>query len=119
MNRSTRFLKFLILLVGGSIALSVIVMSLWNWLLPQLIPGIHQIDYVQALGLFVLCRILFGGLRGGGGGRGWRMHGRWEQMSDDERRKVKEGLRAFHGGRGRRGCGKTQTQQQPGTEEGI
>jgi hypothetical protein len=115
MNRSARLLKILAIVIVGGIALSAIVMSLWNWLLPQLIPGIHQINYLQALGLFVLCRILFGGLRGGG--RGWRMRGRWEQMSDEERRKFKDGMRAFHGGGRRgRGCGNT---NQSGTESGV
>jgi hypothetical protein len=45
-----------------------IVMSLWNWLVPA-ITGWHTLTLVQALGLLVLCRILFGGL--GRGRRGW------------------------------------------------
>jgi hypothetical protein len=45
-----------------------IVMSLWNWLIPGL-TGWHSITLVQALGLLVLCRILFGGF--GRGKRGW------------------------------------------------
>jgi hypothetical protein len=44
-----------------------IVMHLWNWLLPMLF-GWHQISFWQALGLLVLCRILFGGF--GHNGRG-------------------------------------------------
>ena len=45
-----------------------IVMSLWNWLIPGL-TGWHAITLLQALGLLVLCRILFGGF--GRGKRGW------------------------------------------------
>ena len=37
-----------------------IVMRLWNWLAPELF-GWHQVTFWQALGLLVLCRILFGG----------------------------------------------------------
>ena len=45
--------------IGGQI-----VMRLWNWLLPPLF-GWAQIGFWQALGLLLLCRILFGG-------SGWR-----------------------------------------------
>jgi hypothetical protein len=43
-----------------------VVMLLWNALLPPLF-GWPQITLWQALGLLVLCRILFGGLGSGGG----------------------------------------------------
>jgi hypothetical protein len=39
----------------------VIVMLLWNWLVP-VIFGLKTIDFWQALGLLVLAKILFGGL---------------------------------------------------------
>src|ERR1700733_2504907 len=42
--------------IGGEI-----VMHLWNWLLPSLF-GWRQLTFWQALGLLVLCRVLFGGL---------------------------------------------------------
>ena len=42
-----------------------VVMHLWNWLLPALF-GWRQITFWQALGLLVLCRILFGGFGGHG-----------------------------------------------------
>jgi len=109
MNRSRHISKFLILVIAGSAALGWLVMFLWNWLLPSLFAGAHAISYVQALGLFVLCRVLFGGLRGHGG---WR-HGpghfgqRWEQMSDEERTKCREAMRAFRGsGNRKRGADK-------------
>jgi hypothetical protein len=41
--------------IGGEI-----VKQLWNWLLPPLF-GSPQVTVWQALGLLVLCRILFGG----------------------------------------------------------
>ncbi|HEY2023172.1 MAG TPA: hypothetical protein VGH68_18845, partial [Paraburkholderia sp.] len=40
-----------------------IVMRLWNWVIPTLVVDAHPLDYPRALGLLVLCRILFGGLR--------------------------------------------------------
>ncbi len=49
----------LFIVIGGEI-----VLHLWNWLLPPLF-GWRQITFWQALGLLLLCRILFGG-------SGWR-----------------------------------------------
>jgi hypothetical protein len=34
------------------------VMALWNWLMPEIF-GLPEIDYWQAVGLFVLCHLLF------------------------------------------------------------
>ena len=76
-------------------AIGLVVMALWNWLAPNLFGG-RTIDFLQALGLFALARILVGGLRGRGGGyRGhWRqrMAERWEAMSDEERAKAREAM---------------------------
>jgi len=81
------------LLIG---ALSLAVMRLWNWLLPTLFH-VPSIDFLQALGLLVLSRILFGGMRGPRpwGHPGWRArwHDRWEHMSEEERGKFREGMR--------------------------
>jgi hypothetical protein len=49
--------------IGGEI-----VLHLWNWLVPALF-GWRQISFWQAIGLLVLCRILFGGSRWRGPGR--------------------------------------------------
>jgi len=107
MNCKPRFLKILIMVIGGIAVLSGVVMALCNWLLPSLLPGMHPIGYWQALGLFVLCRILFGGFRGG-----CRQHGRWHNMSEEERLKFKEGMRSMRGGWGRRN--KTAAGETPG-----
>lgn len=87
-------------LVFGTIAVVVFgtaVMYLWNWLMPALF-GLHGITFGQALGLLVLCWLLFGGFRGARGsgyGRHWRhrMAERWEQMTPEEREKFREGMR--------------------------
>ncbi len=77
--------------IGGQI-----VMRLWNWLLPGLF-GWKVITFWQALGLLVLCRILFGGFgRGGGVQRSrmrQRMAERWERMTPEEREKWRQSLR--------------------------
>jgi hypothetical protein len=81
----------------GALALAVfgfVVMALWNAVLPA-VTGLHPITFIQALGLLVLSRILFGGLRGWGrrGGH-WRarMQARWQQMSPEERERFREML---------------------------
>lgn len=71
-----------------------IVMRLWNWVLPGLIVDAHVIDYPHAIGLLVLCRILFGGFRGHGGchRRGqWQQWQRWQQMTPQEREQLRNG----------------------------
>lgn len=75
------------------LALGGIVMMLWNYVLPPLVH-LPQIDYFRALGLLLLCRILFG--RIGGNGGPWRRGGapwkqKWAAMSDEERTKFREG----------------------------
>jgi hypothetical protein len=77
-----------------------VVMHLWNWLLPALF-GWHPIGFWQALGLLVLCRILFGGFGGHGPSRSRmqrRWAERWEQMTPEEREKFRHGMRGRCGG---------------------
>src|SRR5947208_16634331 len=55
-------------IVGMAVFIAIggeLVMHLWNWLLPMLF-GWRQITFWQAVGLLVLCRILFGGVSGRG-----------------------------------------------------
>jgi hypothetical protein len=81
------------------------VMLLWNALMP-LIFGIPPLGYLQAAGLLVLARLLFGGVGGMGG---WRHHAghvergklreKWLNMSEDERMKfikLHKGFSRFH-----------------------
>ncbi|MBZ7064656.1 hypothetical protein FML25_09145 [Klebsiella oxytoca] len=96
------------LLIGATliIVLGLLVMSLWNALLPAIL-GVKSIGFWQALGLLALSRILFGGLgfRPGMFGMGHarrRMHERWMKMSPEQR---DEFVQRF-GHRGHRGhCG--------------
>jgi hypothetical protein len=61
-------------------------MLLWNAVMPGVFIGARTIDYLQALGLLVLSRILLGGFRGHGAWHA-RQHwaGRWQAMSPEER----------------------------------
>ena len=85
------------LVLIGIAALGYVVMLLWNWLLPSLFDGAHEIGYLQALGVLVLTRILFGGLRRHGCHGRWHGH-RWAHMTPEEREK-------FQAGMGGCGCG--------------
>jgi hypothetical protein len=90
-----RAVKIAMFVVVGSVVFGFVVMSLWNWLMPAIF-GWHLITFWQALGLFLLSKILFGGFRGHGGHhRRWREHmrERWEQMPPEERDKFRQGLR--------------------------
>jgi hypothetical protein len=96
MGRGLRFLVFAAVAVA---VLGLVVMALWNRLMPDLF-GWRSISFGQALGLLILTRLLFGGLRGGPGRHlRWRgrMRERWERMTPEEREKFREGMR---------GCGR-------------
>jgi hypothetical protein len=104
-------------MVLGMLALfavfSLLVMLLWNAVLPGLL-GVGSLTYLQAAGLLLLCRVLFGGLGHGLWGsvafKGMRDH--VLAMSPEQReafvRRMQERVadHARHGGfcRGR-GCG--------------
>jgi hypothetical protein len=72
-----------------------IIKWLWNWLLPAIFAGAHLITFWQAIGLLLLCRILFGSWAGGHNG-GWqrRRKEKWEAMSPEEREKFRQSMRA-------------------------
>jgi hypothetical protein len=76
--------------IGGEI-----VLQLWNWLLPPLF-GLRLITFWQALGILVLCRILFGGFGLHGSGRSRmrrRMEERCEHMTPEERERFRQRMR--------------------------
>ena len=102
-----RFVGTIIMLV--MIALfSVIVMLLWNALIPHLF-GLPLLNYWQAVGVLLLARILFGGMGGVLSHRGiqraethFRGHAnklreKWMNMSEDERKEFIAKEREFHG----------------------
>lgn len=69
-----------------------VVMTLWNQLLPGILH-VGTITFWQAVGIFVLCKILFGfgrGHRGPGNWRRRRMEERFKTMTPEEKEKFKE-----------------------------
>jgi hypothetical protein len=98
-----KIIKVILIAIVAVAVFGFVVMGLWNWLMPALF-GWHAITFWQAVGLLVLCKLLFGGFRGGPGrGMHWRgrMKEKWAQMSPEEREKFSRGM----GGRfGRHGC---------------
>jgi hypothetical protein len=86
----------ILLMVLAAVALfGFAVQNLWNWLIPAIV-GWHAISFWQAVGILVLCKILFGGFRGRGGGMHWRhrIGERWEKMTPEEREKFSQALRS-------------------------
>jgi hypothetical protein len=98
-----RFL-FIPLAVAAFLSLvSFAVMTLWNCLIPGIF-GFSVITFWQAMGLFVLCKLLFGFGRGGhkgcgpcGGGRApwmrWKMKERLANMTPEEREEFKQKMK--------------------------
>ncbi|UII29422.1 hypothetical protein LVD15_13630 [Fulvivirga maritima] len=81
-------IALVILAVLAFIALfGYIVMTLWNWLVPDLFNG-PTVTYVQAIGLLVLCKLLFGGFHGKGGPKD-RWKEKWRSMSPEQREGLK------------------------------
>ncbi|HTS11092.1 MAG TPA: hypothetical protein VMH00_03150 [Candidatus Limnocylindrales bacterium] len=93
-----KFILFGVLFLVLFTVFTFLVMRLWNWLMPAIF-GLHLITFWQALGILVLCRILFGGFRGRGPRRGFnggwrgRMSQRWERMTPEERERFRERMR--------------------------
>jgi Protein of unknown function (DUF3106) len=91
-------LAFIVFAPAVVAALSLVVMLLWNALIPSLFAG-PLLGFWQAAGLLVLCRLLFGGFRPRGGHHpGWRhrgWHARWHRMSAEERDRFRDGFRRW------------------------
>lgn len=88
------FFELPVIIIAAIFLFGFIVMLLWNFIFP---PVLHteKITYWQAVGLLVLCRILFFGRRYRNrkpdmfrGGPPWRQ--KWMNMSDEERAKFRE-----------------------------
>ncbi len=82
---------FGILAIGLAFLFGLVVMLLWNWLMPEIF-GLKRLTYWQAWGLFILCSILFKGFGSGSSGsrsdrkrrRQLRRYMREEQAARDE-----------------------------------
>lgn len=95
MRRRSRFFFFPLFLLAGLLLLGWVVMLLWNAVIPAVFPSVKTLQYGQAVGLLLLCRILVGSFRGrppGGPGMSnrppWRE--RWSSMNEEERARFRE-----------------------------
>lgn len=89
----------IILAAAGVAVIGYIVMLLWNAILPDLLK-VGQLGFWQALGLLVLCKLLFGGFKMNGGyqnRRGKHLKERFEGMSAEEREEFKMRLKERFG----------------------
>jgi hypothetical protein len=95
------FLKGFAMVAAFIIIGGFAVMGLWNWLIPSIF-GLAAITWIQALGLLVLSKILFGDFFGGwSGGCGGNRHHFWKQkmadrmanMSSEEKEQFKEKIK--------------------------
>jgi hypothetical protein len=85
------FFWHIVLVLAAVAGFSAIVMLLWNFTIPG-ISGLACINFWQALGLLVLCRLLFGGIGGKFWRIGWLKHHhnpireKWLRMTPEERK---------------------------------
>lgn len=56
---------FVILGIALCILFGFVLMWLWNWLMPMIF-GLTELTYWQAVGVFILAKLIFGGIGGGG-----------------------------------------------------
>lgn len=104
----TRKFKMIPLGIIMLAAFSGVIMLLWNLLIPEIF-GLATINFWQALGLFALARILFGGFGGFGNFGGARMmmahhmfdgrnnplHKKWMTMTPEQRQEFINKRRKF------------------------
>lgn len=60
MDTKKRFFLIPLAIIGFSLLGGFVVMLLWNAILPSLI-GVGSLTFPKAIGLLILCKILFGG----------------------------------------------------------
>jgi hypothetical protein len=118
-SRFPRFILFLLFIFVVLVPLGFIIMALWNSVLAVIFP-IALINFWQALGIFLLSRILFGGFPGKPGWAGRRhnrremeeMRNKWFNMSPEERQHFKQ-----HWGNRFRGGQTPVTPESPASEQ--
>lgn len=83
---------FVLIPIAFLLAAGGVVMLLWNWLIPEIF-GLRTITYFQALGLFLLGRILFGNFGFGNKKPPFvkpKFRNQMMNMTDEERQQLKE-----------------------------
>jgi hypothetical protein len=95
------FFKIIALVALAILALSTVVMLLWNWLVPAIFNG-PTISFGQAAGLLILSRLLFGNF----GQKRWsqdylarkrnwrrKFEQKWQNMTPEERERFKANMK--------------------------
>ena len=94
-NKGKWFLKGLVFFVVIVGLIGLVVMLLWNWLVPDLFHG-PVINFWQALGLFALSKILFHSFsKNHDKHERWKpfMKSRWDNMSDEHKERFKQKMK--------------------------
>jgi hypothetical protein len=73
--------------VAGAFLFALLFQYLWNWLMPAIF-GLTVITYWQAVGLLVLSKIIFGGMKFKS--RNKNCYPSHHNLSDEEKEKLKE-----------------------------
>lgn len=92
-RRNRKFIFFPLIAIAFVAVATGIVMLLWNKVLVEVVP-VKSVSFLQAAGIFLLSKILFGSFKGfGGQGRFGRNQGGWRDkvrnMTDDDREKFR------------------------------
>jgi predicted tellurium resistance membrane protein TerC len=96
-SKTATVIKYVFIGILAAVAFGAVLMLLWNWLVPDIFGG-PQLTLLQAIGLLVLSKLLFGGL----GNRSsshkkemWKKHyeSKLSKMNSEEREKFKESLK--------------------------
>ena len=102
-----------------------IIMQLWNALIPAIFH-LAPITFWQAIGLFILCKILFGfgkGGRWGAGGAPWmmkrQMRERFKNMTPEQKEKFKQKMQERMCGFRYQGFDKEMMDFESGAEKGT
>lgn len=86
--------RTVMIIMATVLLFSVIVMFLWNWLVPDIFHG-PKLNLWQSVGLLVLCKILFGGFGPGNWGGGsnarkkiWKdkFNEKWSCLTSEEKK---------------------------------
>lgn len=91
-NLKQKKILFIIFPIGIFLFVTWMIMLLWNNLIPEIF-GLKTITYFQTLGLFILCRILFGNFNFGNRKPPFmnpNFKEKWINMSEEEKEKFKD-----------------------------
>lgn len=98
MKNRHRYLLFPLFAIVAALLLGAAVMFLWNGIVPGL-TGWSTLTFPKAIGILLLCRILFGGFRGHGsrcghGPHGWEHRAEWRKkwagMTEEQRAELRD-----------------------------